>query len=190
MAWTASASSESNSGAGLDPNNATAFVTGLTFVSAGQFTGTMTPIIAEALCSTLGDDPKPSLLDQDIYTLQGSKGEELRVRLGRVKEDNKSNQASLILLDNIQGAVLLKTDSGTLPNEVSAVLPATGEYLAIVGELPLIARGNRFRGDYRLSVRVLRQAPLKRFNRRSGWSNVRSLQRNAAPQFRPTRIPS
>ena len=139
-------------GAGLDPNNATAFVTGLTFVSTGQFTGTMTPIVAEALCSVLGNDPKPSLLDQDIYTLQGSKGEELRVRLEELKGGNNSDQASLILLDNIQGAVLLKTDSGNLPNEVSAVLPATGEYLAVVGEQPLIARGNRFRGDYCLSV--------------------------------------
>ena len=112
----------------------------------------MTPIIAEALCSTLGDDPKPSLLDQDIYTLQGTKGEELRVRLEELKDDNKSNQASLILLDNIQGVILLKTDNGTLPNEVSAVLPATGEYLVVVAEQPLIARGNRFRGDYCLSV--------------------------------------
>ena len=139
-------------GAGLDPNNATAFITGLRFVSTGQFTGTMTPIVAEAFCSVLGNDPKPSLLDQDIYTLQGTQGEELRVRLEELMGGNKSSQASLILLDNIQGAVLLKTDSGTLPNEVSAVLPATGEYLAIVGELPLIARGNRFRGDYCLSV--------------------------------------
>jgi hypothetical protein len=139
--------------AGLNPNNVTAFITGLTFVSAGQFTGTMTPITAEATCSTLGDDPKPSLLDQDIYTLQGTRGEELRVRLEELKDDNKANQASLILLDNIQGAFLLKTDNGTLPNEVSAFLPATGEYLIVVAEQPLIARGNRFRGDYCLSVR-------------------------------------
>ena len=33
-------------GALLDPNNVTAFITGLTFVSSGQFTGTMTPIVA------------------------------------------------------------------------------------------------------------------------------------------------
>jgi len=32
--------------AGLDPFNATAFVTGLTFTRAGQFTGTMEPIVA------------------------------------------------------------------------------------------------------------------------------------------------
>lgn len=32
-------------GAGLDPNNTNAFITGLTFVAAGSFTGTMTPIL-------------------------------------------------------------------------------------------------------------------------------------------------
>ena len=30
--------------AALDPNNVTAFITGLTFVNAGSFTGTMTPL--------------------------------------------------------------------------------------------------------------------------------------------------
>jgi hypothetical protein len=43
-------------GAGLDPNNATAFVTGLTFVSSGQFTGTMTPIVASDVI-TIGIKP-------------------------------------------------------------------------------------------------------------------------------------
>lgn len=33
--------------AGLDPSDATAFVTGLTFVGNGRFTGTMTPIVTE-----------------------------------------------------------------------------------------------------------------------------------------------
>ncbi len=32
---------------GLDPENPTAFITGLTFESAGSFTGTMTPITTE-----------------------------------------------------------------------------------------------------------------------------------------------
>jgi hypothetical protein len=31
----------------LDPNNVTAFITGLTFVADGQFTGTMTPVVTE-----------------------------------------------------------------------------------------------------------------------------------------------
>ena len=34
--------------AGLDPNNTTAFITGLTFTGAGTFTGTMTPISVDA----------------------------------------------------------------------------------------------------------------------------------------------
>ncbi len=33
--------------AGLDPNNVTAFITGLTFVSDGTFTGTMTPLTVD-----------------------------------------------------------------------------------------------------------------------------------------------
>jgi PEP-CTERM motif len=33
--------------AGLDPNNVSAFITGLTFVGAGDFTGTMTPLTVE-----------------------------------------------------------------------------------------------------------------------------------------------
>jgi len=33
--------------AGLDPENVTAFITGLTFVSAGSFTGTMTPLTVD-----------------------------------------------------------------------------------------------------------------------------------------------
>jgi hypothetical protein len=33
---------------GLDPNNPTAFITALTFESAGNFTGTMTPTTVQA----------------------------------------------------------------------------------------------------------------------------------------------
>ena len=33
--------------AGLDPNNASAFITGLTFTATGAFTGTMTPVLTE-----------------------------------------------------------------------------------------------------------------------------------------------
>ena len=32
---------------GLDPANTTAFITGVTFVGAGAFTGTQTPIVTE-----------------------------------------------------------------------------------------------------------------------------------------------
>ncbi len=42
--------------AGLDPNDVTAFITGLTFVSEGDFTGTMTPLVVET------DVPEPGTL--------------------------------------------------------------------------------------------------------------------------------
>jgi hypothetical protein len=41
---------------GLDPGNVTAFITGLTFTGSGEFTGTMTPVIAFAPV------PEPSTL--------------------------------------------------------------------------------------------------------------------------------
>ncbi len=46
-----------DSGAGLDPTNITAFVTGLTFVSAGSFTGTMQPIVEDVPVAQ--DVPEP-----------------------------------------------------------------------------------------------------------------------------------
>lgn len=43
--------------AGLDPNNVTAFITGLTFVADGQFTGTMTPVVTE-----VASTPEPATI--------------------------------------------------------------------------------------------------------------------------------
>ena len=43
-------------------------------------------------------------------------------------------------------------DQGELPNEISAKLPATGEYLITVAEQPKIAKGERYRGAYCLSL--------------------------------------
>jgi hypothetical protein len=116
-----------------------------------SWTVTTAPVDA-ALCSTLGDDPKPSLLDQDIYTLQATKGEQLRVRLESMGTNNKGNRASLALVDNISGVNLLKSDNSTLPNEVSATVPAAGEYLVIVAEQPTILSSSRFRGNYCITV--------------------------------------
>lgn len=42
--------------AGLDPDDVTAFITGLTFISAGSFTGTMTPLVVAI------DVPEPGIL--------------------------------------------------------------------------------------------------------------------------------
>lgn len=47
---------------------------------------------------------------------------------------------------------LVRMDSGALPNQITATLPATGHYLVVVGEQPIIARGARFRGAYCLGL--------------------------------------
>lgn len=47
--------------AGLDPNDATAFITGLTFVSEGSFTGTMTPI-TQFVPDVVATVPEPASL--------------------------------------------------------------------------------------------------------------------------------
>jgi hypothetical protein len=52
-------------GLGLDPENPTAFITGLTFENAGNFTGTMTPITAEV------NVPEPPSLTLVISGLLG-----------------------------------------------------------------------------------------------------------------------
>jgi hypothetical protein len=44
----------------LDPNNVTAFITGLTFIADGDFTGTMTPLITEV--SDLATIPEPATI--------------------------------------------------------------------------------------------------------------------------------
>jgi hypothetical protein len=47
--------------AGLDPANVTAFVTGLTFVANGNFTGTMTPVVVE-ITATVPEPPALAVL--------------------------------------------------------------------------------------------------------------------------------
>lgn len=51
--------------AGLDPSNTSAFVTGLTFVSTGQFTGTMTPIVEQVPAAV----PEPSTVSLLLFGL-------------------------------------------------------------------------------------------------------------------------
>lgn len=61
-------------GLGLDPNNALAFVTGLTFASPGAFTGTMTPIVAD-----VANVPEPGTLLLGAIGVIGLLGSRRRV---------------------------------------------------------------------------------------------------------------
>jgi len=106
----------------------------------------------------LGDDPKPSLLDQDIFTFDGTEGETVVIRLDAAPWKSGINKrATLILEDSIHGVRLLKWDGSTLPNELTATLPKTGTYRIIVAEQPLLLPGMRYRGDYTLTMEASRE---------------------------------
>lgn len=48
----------------------------------------------------------------------------------------------------------LKSDDSELPNAITTKLPATGIYLIIVAEQPIIFRGKRYNGKYCLTLKA------------------------------------
>ena len=103
---------------------------------------------AATLCSILGNDRPPSLLDQDLFTFAGHTGEEVTVRLAAVEAGNTGNRATLTVF----GPGLLRLDNSALPNTITATLHVTGTYSLAVAEQPSLARGERFRGHYCLTL--------------------------------------
>jgi hypothetical protein len=116
---------------------------------------TWIPLVNEtSICSTLGNDPHPSILDQDIFEFEGTADEEVTIRL-EVDEQGSNNggeRATLILMDEIRRVWFFRIDRSALVNEITATLPADGGYLIIVAEQPWFFRGKRFRGDYCLTL--------------------------------------
>jgi len=93
------------------------------------------------------------LLDIDIFKFRGTKGETVKIHLeADPPEEDLGKQVTLILTDKIKGTVLVRLDRSVLPNEIKAKLPTTGEYLITVAEQPLIAKGERYRGAYCLTL--------------------------------------
>jgi hypothetical protein len=112
-----------------------------------------TVIKKATFCSILGNDPKPSILDQDIFKFNGIIGEAVTMRLeSDPTEAGSGKRVTLLLVAKIPRVLFIKMDQGVLPNEISAKLPATGEYLITVAEQPKIAKGERYRGAYCLSL--------------------------------------
>jgi len=111
----------------------------------------VTVIKKATLCSILGNDPKPSILDQDIFKFNGVKGELVTIRLNAEPPGAGSGKrASLMLAAKIPGVLFIKIDRSALPNEITAKLPATGEYLITVAEQ--LMKLGRYRGAYCLSL--------------------------------------
>ena len=113
----------------------------------------VTVIRKSTLCSFLGNDPKPSILDQDIFEFNGMKGKKVIIRLeSNPAEAGSGKRATLLLVAKIPRILFIKTDQSVLPNEIAVTLPATGEYLITVAEQPKMAKGERYRGAYCLSL--------------------------------------
>jgi len=106
------------------------------------------------ITSVLGWGHHPWGLDKDVYTFHGQKGERVAVTLKQktAGKNNGGDRATLKLKDNIRGISFYRIDSGRLPNQISATLPATGEYHVIVAGQPRFFRGKRFVGEYTLSL--------------------------------------
>lgn len=103
-------------------------------------------------CYILGNDPKPSILDQDIFVFEGNANEEVTIRLEESEGDNTGERATLILKDRIRRVWFFDIDRSALPNEITATLPATGKYVIVVTEQPMFISHNRFRGNYCLTL--------------------------------------
>jgi hypothetical protein len=119
------------------------------------FLSRISPISPETpgrICSVLGNDPKPSLLDQDIFEFQGRAGDSIAVTLDKdLSGTTSGDRVSLILIQKGRLSIL-KLDRSDLPNQVALTLPRAGTYQVIVAEEPKILRGKQFRGNYCLSL--------------------------------------
>jgi len=95
--------------AGLNPNNTTAFITGLTFVSAGQFTGTMTPIVvSDVITAEIKPGDGPNCVNPN------SKGDVPFAILGGEVDVTMINQPTLRVDDDIDTDI-----SGVAPTKMS-----------------------------------------------------------------------
>ena len=111
------------------------------------------PSTVVTLCSVLGDDRKPSSLDQDVFRFDGTKGERVTITLAKeVGGAHSGERATVVLKDAVKGTFLFKVDTGPLPNVIRATLPSAGRYLVVVGEQPRFWSRTRFRGAYCLSL--------------------------------------
>jgi len=110
---------------------------------------------AGTLCSILGNNPNPLIPDIDIFKFRGTKGETVTIRIeANPPQAGLGKRLTLILTDKIKGTVLLKLEQSVLPNEITAKLPATGEYLITVAEQILTTKDKRFKGDYCLTLKA------------------------------------
>ncbi len=103
------------------------------------------------LCSVLGGKEKHFHLDLDPYTFEGQKGEKVIITLSADPSGSHTgDRATLIVTSRFK--CFSKIDRGPLPNKISTVLPAQGEYFIYVIEQSKNRHVTGFRGSYCLTV--------------------------------------
>jgi hypothetical protein len=89
----------------------------------------------------------------DFFAFQGEEGQQVTITLEA--SEGQTGRATLLLKDATQDAgQTISSDPSSLPNEVTATLPASGEYHIGVLEQPrsFLLAGQIFRGDYCVTV--------------------------------------
>lgn len=117
--------------------------------------GSFTTNLHEAPCASsttsfLGDNPNTQKRDTDEFSFSGSEGDEANIRLeADPAAGNNGGQAIL----RLEGNSLDETVSGTLPLEITAILPALGDYKVTVDQPKKSSiEGQQFKGTYVLSI--------------------------------------
>ena len=100
--------------------------------------------------ASLGDDNSKDDPDRDTFGVQGTEGDAATVTLEEDPASGHSGEQATLILRS--GNSTLESKTGALPVEISATLPATGEYELVVQQHG-IPKDVRFSGDYYLSVK-------------------------------------
>jgi hypothetical protein len=100
----------------------------------------------------LGNNKFPIIPDEDVFQLDGKKGDELRIAVDKTTSGVLDKQVSLFVKDRIDNVKYLKFTAGTLPRQLTIILPANGKYFVGVGQWPLLWKEKWFKGEYKLSL--------------------------------------
>jgi hypothetical protein len=103
------------------------------------------------ICSILGDDPRALAPDTDVFKFSGTKGETVAVRLESSPPEYGSGKRAVLIMRNFgNGLTLFKRLNNALPLEITATLPASGDYHVVVMESPgkAVIWGQKYGGDY------------------------------------------
>ena len=108
------------------------------------------PCASAAAAGFLGDEASPGQ-DRDGFRFTGRAGEKITVRLAPSRSGGGAGETARLVLRDAGGR-RLATDAGALPLELTASLPAAGDYVvAAIKAEP--GAGKPFRGHYLVTVR-------------------------------------